>query len=203
VAWSKNRYVGVFPAVFLAFGVVGASVAEAAPLSFFGEASGTWINPVGQEGVRGEGTNILEWGTGANTVQTVSSPVINRRTGQAVVRRDGTAVVRSRTTRTISPPNSWSFVGSAFSDIGVGDRFSVGTFTYQNGTVRDGSHNFESADLGLTLAFSGPFRSAVDFSFGFGVETTPDRCDTAADPTCSDDTTFIARAILKRFGPLT
>lgn len=105
-----------------------------------------------------------------------------------------------RDTLSTSGPDSsyWRFNGAGSDgapgwDVPPGDAFSIGTFTYRNGTSYTISHDFKGAALGIEV-FMGS--SVLDFEYEFEVTTTTnDGLSAPADA----DITAVASPPVARF----
>lgn len=130
---------------------------SASAVTFSGTASGEWSNPVGTTGF-----------------------TIGNNDG------GGTADVNWGTPTT-GLDNLWSFDGTG-SDGGVGwstsagSLFSFGDFTYRNGSVS--GHDFEGADLSVTLSILAPLLSSTIYDFEFIVNNVPNN---SGDPVTDGD----------------
>src|SRR6056297_3531379 len=104
-------------------------------------------------------------------------------------------------TLAVSGPDSsyWRFNGVG-SDGGpgwnanLGDVFSIGTFTYRNGTSYAISHDFKGANLGLEI-FTGS--SILDFDYQFEVTTTTNEGQSA--PADADITAVASPPVVRFF----
>ncbi|SDJ34717.1 choice-of-anchor K domain-containing protein [Lutimaribacter saemankumensis] len=126
--------------------------------TFSGTATGAWTNP---DGTFGYAINNADAG--------------------------GTADVTWGTPISGSTDNLWSFDGAGSDGgagwtAGVGSVFSVGDFSYRNGSVT--STNFAGADLSVTLAITSPLSVTELFSFEFDVINTPNN---TGDPVLDGD----------------
>ncbi|MCV6592762.1 MAG: VPLPA-CTERM sorting domain-containing protein [Silicimonas sp.] len=148
--------------------LVGAAGAAQAA-TFSGIASGTWSNPDASYGYS----------------------ISNNDLG-------GTADVNWGKTSCLSCTdfdNLWSFDGIG-SDGGqgwsanAGDVFSFGNFTYRNGSVN--GHDFEGADLDVTLQIMSPIGLNQTFDFEFDVVNTP---NTSGNPVTDGDTADIIGSV--------
>jgi hypothetical protein len=86
-----------------------------------------------------------------------------------------------------SAPSSLVYTGTSFAGILPEQAFSIGTLSYFNGTVLDGTQCY-SANFQALLAFTSPVGLAQNFNFGFELINTPN----TGTPEQNADTVFLS-----------
>jgi hypothetical protein len=84
---------------------------------------------------------------------------------------DGPSVFNWGMPATTDFDNQFSFDGYSFSDVEESTPFSIGSFSYRNGSTYFSS-GIEGVDLSLELEFSDPEITARTFNFGFMITNT-------------------------------